>query len=91
MLLTATITPLEKKPLIMFYDVQGNEQGNLLSFDEDRSMENTGILDESFLGVLGLFHSQCKLTADLNTSWLAISVCHVAVWQITEKKNKINQ
>lgn len=39
----------------------------------------------NFFGVLGLFHSQCILTTNLNTSWLAISVCHLPVRQIIEK------
>jgi len=83
-LLTATITPLEKKAMIMFLWRAG-EQGNRLSSDEDRPQRGENglfISDQTFIGVLALFSIYNKLFEHILVGCISLSLSSLANhWQ----------
>ncbi len=86
-LLTATITPLEKKALIVFVWRGG---GGLLSSDKDRSMERTGCSfwikqTKHFLGFLHYYPSIPLSLQSNRTIWTRVLVCNISWLQIIEE------
>jgi len=73
---------LRKRQWSCFYDVQGTGK----SVKTDRSVEKMGcsFRIKHLLGCLHYFPSIPSITSYSNTYWLAVSVCHLAVWQIID-------